>query len=120
MTDVPALSQPPSSASQAPEGVDRSALEERVAQVSRALGYHGGGVRLESLSPGGLVRLRYVGMCTGCPTRVLCGAYTVTPEVLRIQGVRSVELPGTRISDEARARLEAALGGEHQQTGGPA
>ena len=89
--------------------VDHAKLQARVRQVSRAMGYHGGGHRLEDVSAEGAVKLRFVGMCSGCPTRVLRGAHTVTPALLEIDGVQSVELPGARISDEARARFASAF-----------
>jgi hypothetical protein len=99
-----------------------SGVEGRVRLLSRAMGYHGGGVRLEQVSPEGDVKLRYVGMCSGCVTRAQCGTYTVIPAMLAVEGVRSVELPGARLSDEARARLEAAFGRRQQprQPGGGA
>ena len=58
----------------------------------------------------GVVRLRYTGMCTGCPLRPVTTASTVRPALLDVEGIEAVEVEGSRISAEAEARLAAAFG----------
>jgi Fe-S cluster biogenesis protein NfuA len=85
-------------------------LEERVAKVDRLLHAHAGGIELTDVDSSGRVRLRYTGMCTGCPFKPLTTEATVRPLLLELDGVSTVEIAGGRISDEAQARLRAALG----------
>ena len=84
------------------------AMLARLDELSAVLGAHAGGVELVEVD-GGIVRLRYTGMCTGCPLRPLTTASTVRPALLALDGVESVEgrIEGSRISrsEEPRARL---------------
>lgn len=80
----------------------------RVDEIGVVLGAHAGGVELIEVEAGA-VRLRFRGMCTGCPLRPLTTVSTVRPALLELNGVESVEIEGSRISEEAEARLAAAF-----------
>lgn len=85
-------------------------VEAALAAIGPALAAHAGGVELAGLEDGA-VRLRYTGMCTGCPLRPLTTATTVRPALAAVPGVTSVEVEGSRISAEAEARLARAFRG---------
>lgn len=89
----------------AESAVDRPGLERRVAQVSRAMATHGGGLELVEVSARGAVRLRFTGLCAGCQLRPLTFTETIEPAVRTVPGVRSVHADGARISEEAAMRL---------------
>jgi Fe-S cluster biogenesis protein NfuA len=86
----------------------RQALLARLDELRRVLEAHAGGIELVEVA-GGIVSLRYTGMCTGCQLRPLTTASTVRPALLALPGVEAVEIEGSRISAEAEARLAAAL-----------
>jgi Fe-S cluster biogenesis protein NfuA len=81
-----------------------------LASVAPVLAAHAGGVELAGLE-GGVARVRYTGMCTGCPLRPLTTVSTVRPALLAVAGVTVVEVEGSRISAEAEERLARALAG---------
>jgi Fe-S cluster biogenesis protein NfuA len=80
-----------------------------VAELSHRITAHAGGLELDGVAPDGTVRVRFTGLCTGCPYRPLTMAGTVRPALLQVQGVTAVEAAGSRISAEAEARLAALL-----------
>ena len=80
----------------------------RVDELRGVLSAHAGGIELVAVA-GGVARIRYTGMCTGCPLRPLTTVSTVRPALLELAGVESVEVEGSRISAEAEARLAAAF-----------
>jgi Fe-S cluster biogenesis protein NfuA len=84
-------------------------LEQRLEDLQRILAAHAGGIELVELTSAGTARLRYTGMCTGCMYRPLTTAATVRPFVLAADEVSAVEIEGSRISQEAEARLAEAL-----------
>ena len=88
-----------------------NAVLERLEALRPALAAHAGGVELVG-HEGGVVTLRYTGMCTGCHLRPLTTASTIRPALLELEGVTAVEIEGSRISAEAEARLTAALGAQ--------
>ena len=83
-------------------------LALRLDELGVVLGAHAGGLELVELV-GGVARVRYTGMCTGCPLRPLTTASTVRPALLDVDGVEALEVEGSRISAEAEARLAAAF-----------
>jgi Fe-S cluster biogenesis protein NfuA len=87
---------------------DLDAVQERLAELAPVLGAHAGGTELVDVD-GGVVRLRFTGMCRGCHLRPLTTASTIRPALLALAGVTAVEVEGSRISVEAEARLAAAL-----------
>jgi Fe-S cluster biogenesis protein NfuA len=89
--------------------MERHLVEARVAHLSRMLGAHAGGLELTDVSEQGAVKVRFTGMCTGCPYKALTMAATVRPGLLAIPGVCSVEAEGGRISVEAEERLASYL-----------
>jgi Fe-S cluster biogenesis protein NfuA len=84
------------------------AVLDRLDELRPALSAHAGGVELVEVD-GGVVRLRFTGMCTGCPLRPLTTASTIRPALLALEEVTEVEIEGSRISAEAEARLSAAF-----------
>ena len=91
--------------------MDRGAIEAGVREVGARLAAHAGGLELAGIADDGTVTVRYTGMCTGCPYRPLTTAWTVRPALLAFEGVTAVRTEGSRISEEAEARLAAALAG---------
>jgi Fe-S cluster biogenesis protein NfuA len=86
----------------------KSAVLKALADLGPALDAHAGGVELVEIERG-VVRLRFTGMCTGCPLRPLTTASTIRPALLALEGIDAVEVEGSRISAEAEARLAAAF-----------
>jgi Fe-S cluster biogenesis protein NfuA len=86
----------------------RGAVLARMEELRPALHAHAGGVELVAVE-GGVVRLRFTGMCTGCPLRPVTTTSTIRPALLELDGVKAVEVEGSRISAEAEARLAAAF-----------
>ena len=93
--------------------VDRDELDTRLARVGRALDAHAGGIELVRVDPDGRVKVRFTGMCTGCPLRSVSLAGLVRPALESVDGVTGVVAEGGRISAEAEARLARAM----QETG---
>jgi Fe-S cluster biogenesis protein NfuA len=87
--------------------MDEAAVERRVGEVSRLLWSHAGGIELEALDPEGRVRIRFTGICTGCPFRPVTMATTIRPALAEIPGVTEVEGAGVRVSEHAARRLAA-------------
>ena len=83
-------------------------LRRRLGELGSVLAAHAGGIELVELN-GGVARVRYTGMCTGCPLRPVTTASTVRPALLAVDGVDELEVEGSRISAEAEARIAAAF-----------
>ena len=90
--------------------IDRAALERRIDEVCRLMSAHAGGIELVGVSAAGAVRVRFTGMCMGCTLRPLTMRGTILPALSEIAGVTAVDADGTRISEEAAARLAGYLG----------
>ncbi|MGH7903134.1 MAG: NifU family protein [Candidatus Dormibacteraceae bacterium] len=86
-------------------------LDSALAELNSRLRAHAGGIEVLGVSLAGDVRLRFTGMCTGCPHKPLTMAATIRPVLLALEGLTRVEAEGARISAEAAARLGAAMGG---------
>jgi Fe-S cluster biogenesis protein NfuA len=84
------------------------ALAGRIALINGMLAAHAGGIQLLGFADG-VARIAYTGMCTGCPIKPLTTAATVGPALLALREVEAVEVVGGRISEEAEARVAAAL-----------
>lgn len=85
-----------------------NAVARRVEELGVVLGAHAGGIEVIEVAKG-VARVRYTGMCTGCPLRPLTTVSTVRPALLELDGVEVVEVEGSRISAEAEARVAAAF-----------
>ncbi|NML44310.1 NifU family protein [Ramlibacter sp. G-1-2-2] len=80
----------------------------RVAALDRMLRSHGGGLELESVSPDGVVRVRFTGMCVGCELRPVTSSSVIEPALAKLDVVTRVEIAGGRVSEYALASLQAA------------
>jgi Fe-S cluster biogenesis protein NfuA len=89
--------------------IDHELLDERLARVSKALDAHAGGIELVRIDDDGEVRVRFTGMCTGCPLRPVSLNGLVRPVLESVDGVTGVAAEGGRVSREAEARLVKAL-----------
>jgi Fe-S cluster biogenesis protein NfuA len=89
--------------------IDRDVVEDRLARVAKALDAHAGGIELVRIEADGEVRVRFTGMCTGCPLRPVSLNGLVRPALESVDGVTRVAAEGGRISAEAEARLFNAL-----------
>ena len=85
-------------------------LAARLEEVRALMSAHAGAVELIDLSPRGEVRLRFTGMCAGCPYRPLTMEGTIRPALASVPGVTAVDADGARVSDEALARMRRYLG----------
>ena len=89
--------------------IDREILDERLGRVGRALDAHAGGIELVDIEADGQVRVRFTGMCTGCPLRPVEPQRLVRPVLEGVDGVTGVVAEGGRLSREAETRLFDAL-----------
>lgn len=76
-------------------------LGERVRPMLKS---HGGGIAVREIDPTGVVRLDWLGACTGCPLRPLTTTALIQPELEAIDGVSEVDT-GFRVSRAAAERL---------------
>ena len=98
--------------------IDRALLEHTIASLTRLIRAHAGGVELVDVNDAsGTVTIRYTVMCVGCELRPVTTEGSVRPALLAIDGVREVIVNGSRISDEAQARLADQLApyGTHER-----
>gem|GEM_PF-4706247 len=91
--------------------IDTAALDDALRWVNGRLRSHGGAVELVEARDDGAVTVRFAGMCCGCPWKPLTWEGTVRGALGAVEGVTSVTAPGTRISDEAAARMRDVLSG---------
>ena len=75
-------------------------VESRVRQLNTLLASHGGGLELVGISEGGVAQIRFTGMCCGCLQKPLTMAATISPGLIGIGGIRSVEAESARLSTE--------------------
>lgn len=118
-------------------GLHPHSLEARVAaaldSVRPYLGSHGGDVELEGISPDGVVRLKLLGTCQGCPSSSVTLKYAVeeaiqnaAPEVTAIDVVELEKQPGAPALipvDSLLVRVNNPAGGSpadswHELSGG--
>lgn len=92
------------------DAVDRRALLKRIDAINVLVRSHAGEVELVDISPAGVVKIRYTGMCAGCDYRPLTTLGTVEPAILDVPGVKAVKVTGAHISTEASARVNETLG----------
>lgn len=85
--------------------IDSEALEQRIAILSKAMGWHLGSVELVDVSAQGVVTIRFLGACKACPLKPVTLTTTVERMLLDVEGVTGVEAVGVYISDEARRSL---------------
>jgi Fe-S cluster biogenesis protein NfuA len=98
--------------------IDRDFLKHTIDSLTRLIRAHAGGVELVDVDDAnGAVTIRYTGMCVGCELRPVTTEGSVRPALLAIEGVREVIVLGSRISDEAQARLAEQLApyGTHER-----
>lgn len=91
------------------ESVDRQALDDHLKMVGQRIATHAGGIEVVELSDDGVLRLRFTGMCTGCPYRPLTMAATIRPALLSVNGITRVDAAGSRVSAEAESRFAGYL-----------
>jgi Fe-S cluster biogenesis protein NfuA len=89
--------------------MDAAAIESRVEdalteRLRPMLKSHGGGIAIREIDHHGVVRLDWLGACTGCPLRPVTTAGLIEPELTRIEGVTGVDT-GFRVSRAAAERL---------------
>jgi Fe-S cluster biogenesis protein NfuA len=99
--------------------VEHGQVAARIEEVRVLMSAHAGGVELIDVSPRGGVRLRFTGMCAGCPYRPLTMEGTIRPALESVPGVTSVQAAGARVSDEALARMRRYLGRTTLPSPGP-
>lgn len=78
-----------------------AALEDRVRPL---LKMHGGSIAVREIDDDGVVRLEWLGACTGCPLRPATTAGLLEPELTAIPGVTGVDA-GFKVSEAAATRL---------------
>lgn len=80
-------------------------LDAAIGQINRLLASHGGGIEIAEHASDGHLRIRFVGMCAGCPCKPLTVAATIIPGLEGVAGVTEVEAEGARVSTEVAERL---------------
>jgi Fe-S cluster biogenesis protein NfuA len=93
--------------------MDAQQVRARVAALNRMLHAHAGGLELQSVEAGGVVRVRFSGMCVGCELKPVTAASVVQPALLALPGVTAVEIAGGRVSEEAQRALQASAAGAY-------
>jgi Fe-S cluster biogenesis protein NfuA len=86
--------------------MDLDALQERIDYINAMVVLHQGRVELVS-AEGGVVRVKFAGLCNGCMLRPVTLNALVRPAICSLQGVDRVEAVGVRISAEAEETMEA-------------
>lgn len=90
---------------------DVEEIKVRADVISHLLQAHGGGIDVLPSVGSDVLRVRFTGLCTNCCLRPLTMATIVRPLLGDVDGVRSVEVEGMRISDEAMDNLLRDVGG---------
>lgn len=94
-------------------GVDRAALDRALARLNAGMTSGcTGGVELEDISDDGTVRLRLLGMCSGCSCRTLTIGTTIRPEIESVSGVTRLDVPNSGMSRYAEERIAQAFAGK--------
>lgn len=89
----------------------KSDLEEAVKQVliveiSPLLKMHGGDCTFLEIDEENIVHIKFEMACTACKLRPLTYLAAVRPRLMKIPGVKDVEIQGVKVSDFAKARSE--------------
>jgi Fe-S cluster biogenesis protein NfuA len=90
---------------------DQAQVRAAAMRVTALFRSHGGSVEVAGTDAAGAVRVRFGGMCSGCPSQAACLQHTVRPRLMAVPGVTEVTATGARVSEEAAARLGTFLGG---------
>jgi Fe-S cluster biogenesis protein NfuA len=90
--------------------IDPEELARAVEDVCLVMKFHGGAIEVVEVGDAGVVDVRFLGMCQGCPIRPLTLHGTIIPRIGQVPGVTEVRARGVRIADETAGRLIAALG----------
>ncbi len=88
-----------------------SAVQLRLDGAIRPLlQFHGGDVRIERITPDGVVHLDYHGACRGCYLQAATHFVTVRMRLLEVAGVTDVVARGVRLSEESAGRIAQIYG----------
>ena len=79
-------------------------------EIRPLLQFHGGDVRIEKITPAGVVHLEYFGACHGCFLQSATHYATVRLRLLEVAGVSDVVTRSVRLSEEAADRIAEAYG----------
>ena len=82
-----------------------SVLEHR---VRPQLASHAGDIRVREITPDGVVKLEWLGACTGCPLQPVTTAATLWTTLERIPGVTRIDA-GWRAAPEVEERLRRVI-----------
>lgn len=88
---------------------------ERV--VRPQLASHAGDIRVKEITPEGVVRLEWLGACTGCPLQPVTTAATLWTTIEQIPGVTSIDA-GWRTSPQVEENLRRVITANARQPGG--
>ena len=88
----------------------RRQLDERVGEINVLMRTHAGAIEVVDLAPDGVLTVRFMAMCQGCPFRAVTMYGLVKPALEELPGVTEVRAQGVRISEEAAQRAVAAIG----------
>ena len=86
------------------------ALCRRVDEINLLMRTHAGAIEVVDLSADGVLTVRFVAMCQGCPFRAVTMYGLVKPALEQLPGVTEVRAQGVRISEEAARRAAVAIG----------
>lgn len=88
----------------------RRRIDERVDELNLLMRTHAGALEVVDLAPDGVLTVRFVAMCQGCPFRAVTMYGLVKPALEALPGVSEVRAQGVRVSEEAAERAVAAIG----------
>jgi Fe-S cluster biogenesis protein NfuA len=98
------------------EGVDEGRelfherLNERVAELNALMKTHAGAIEVVDVTSDGVLTVRFVAMCQGCPFRAVTLYGLIKPGLEELPGVSEVRALGVRVSEEAAERAVLAIG----------
>ena len=99
------MMQQPDDAKAALSEIVESVLEHR---VRPQLASHAGDIRVREITPDGVVKLEWLGACTGCPLQPVTTASTLWTTLERIPGVTRIDA-GWRAAPEVEERLRRVI-----------
>ncbi len=92
--------------------VDVAALDQRVEHINRMMNTHAGAIEVVDVTEDGVLNLRFVGMCQGCPFRPVTFFGVVSQMLAGVPGVTDVRAEGVRVSQEAASRASELIGSD--------
>jgi Fe-S cluster biogenesis protein NfuA len=75
-------------------------------EISPFLKLHGGDCSFMNIDEENIVHLKFEMACTACKLRPLTYLAAIRPRIMKIPGIKDVNIQGVKVSDFAKARSE--------------